>query len=258
LLAAVDKSSSAELTESINSMFQWYGEAVVCYVLLEDLPPATPPHDGIQRCRWFSREWTLQELLAPDTVHFFDQTWVYVGSKRHHAELISGFTRIPSKVLLDGRKLSQMSVASRMACAAFRETTRLEDMAYSVLGIFDVNMPLIYGEGMKAFRRLQEEIMKRNNDLTILAWNISPGALEDLINILASSPRAFSSISEVMPSENGVPEFSITNKGLFLAGDFVLIPQDAESAEGRSRTLYALLLGSESINSEQSTLSNQL
>jgi hypothetical protein len=210
-------------------MFQWYKEAVICYVLFEDLPPATSPHDGFQRCRWFSRGWTLQELLAPDTVHFFDQTWVYVGSKRRHSEVISSFTRIPSEVLLHGRKLSQMSVASRMACAASRETTRLEDMAYSLLGIFDVNMPLIYGEGMKAFRRLQEEIMKRNNDLTILAWHVSPGVLEDFVSILAPSPRVFSSLSEVMPPDYGVPEFSITNKGLFLAGDFVLIPQDAKN-----------------------------
>src|SRR5438876_9441565 len=77
----INKSSSAELSESINSMFHWCKNAAVCYVSLDDLRPDASAEDGLANCRWFTRGWTLQELLAPKTAQFYDIAWNYRGSK---------------------------------------------------------------------------------------------------------------------------------------------------------------------------------
>src|SRR2546423_12153074 len=129
-------------------MFQWDKNATVCYVSLGDLPQNTPAEDGLARCRWFTRGWTLQELLAPKTVEFYDMAWNYRGSKLDFVHTISNSIGIPEKVLLGNEVLAGCSVAMRMSWAARRQTTRVEDMAYCLLGVFDVNMPLIYGEGL--------------------------------------------------------------------------------------------------------------
>ncbi|KAF2029365.1 HET-domain-containing protein [Setomelanomma holmii] len=164
----IDKISSAELTESINSMFIWYKEAAVCYVLLMDLPANARLEMDLPNCRWFTRGWTLQELIAPERVILFDQSLVSIGSKGYLVEELSCITGIEEDVL-NGEDLALSSVAVRMRWAASRQTKRIEDRAYSLLGMFDVSIPLIYGEGRKAFRRLQEEIIKRDNDLTRFA-----------------------------------------------------------------------------------------
>ncbi|RYP59310.1 hypothetical protein DL770_010237 [Monosporascus sp. CRB-9-2] len=166
----IDKSSSAELTEAINSMFQWYYNAAKCYVYLDDVskpaletsnkPNYQPWEPDFRRSKWFTRGWTLQELLAPASVEFFSKEGVRLGTKRSLELPISDITGIPVKVLR-GSPLLDCSVPERMAWAESRQTTRDEDKAYSLLGIFDVQMPLIYGEGReKAFKRLQEEIDK--------------------------------------------------------------------------------------------------
>jgi hypothetical protein len=231
LLAVVDKSSSAELIESINSMFQWYRKAVVCYVLLEDLTKDTALDvtlaDGLSRCRWFTRGWTLQELLAPKLVEIFNKAWVHIGTKSDHAEAISELTGITTDVLLNETDISTVSVAERMSWASNRQTKRKEDMAYCLLGIFDVNMPLIYGEGEKAFRRLQEEIIKHSNDLSIFLWDPALGNSANVptyVGILAKSPVQFANSTDVTISlDNGAnPEFSLTNRGLFLKDGFGL------------------------------------
>ncbi|KAE9371714.1 HET-domain-containing protein, partial [Stipitochalara longipes BDJ] len=157
----IDKSSSAELSEAINSMYQWYLNADYCYIYLEDLDPNLPtnarPEEWLPHCRWLTRGWTLQELLAPKiakNVKFFDMDWRYRGTKLNLGDALSEYTGIPLSVLTGGIAPSRYSVASRMSWAARRRTTRLEDTAYCLLGLFDVNMPLLYGEGTKAFRRL--------------------------------------------------------------------------------------------------------
>ncbi|RYP25684.1 hypothetical protein DL766_006952 [Monosporascus sp. MC13-8B] len=166
----IDKSSSAELTEAINSMFQWYRNAAKCYVYLDDVskpalqtgdePNYQPWEPDLRRSKWFTRGWTLQELLAPASVEFFSREGARLGTKRSLELPISEITGIPLKVLR-GSPLLDCSVPERMAWAESRQTTRDEDKAYSLLGIFDVQMPLIYGEGKeKAFKRLQEEIDK--------------------------------------------------------------------------------------------------
>lgn len=179
----IDKTSSAELSEAINSMFRWYKNAAVCYVNLEDVQiPLQTPQDGIltiaekqsllQNARWFTRGWTLQELIAPQHMEFYDKNWNQIGSKE---TLLSSLFRITgiSEAHLKGADLNDASVATRMSWAARRHTTRVEDLAYSLLGIFDVNMPQLYGEGTRAFKRLQEEILQQNDDPSLFAWQPS-------------------------------------------------------------------------------------
>ncbi len=154
----IDKSSSAELSEAINSMFRWYHEAVKCYVFLSDVE--SPPELYIRDSKWFKRGWTLQELLAPRCVEFFSKDRDFVGDKVSLERIICKVTRI-SREALQGRPLADFTVAERLLWMERRKTTRQEDMAYSLLGIFDISMPLIYGEGReKAFNRLLEEIKK--------------------------------------------------------------------------------------------------
>jgi hypothetical protein len=244
----VDKTSSAELTESINSMFQWYEQAVVCYVLLEDLDgiPTTSwlssreAHEQFRQCRWFSRGWTLQELIAPRTVKFFNRVWDFVCTKSDHADIISDITNIPARCLLKECSLSRIPIAARMSWAAGRKTKRTEDVAYCLLGIFDVNMPLIYGEGMKAFRRLQEEVIKHSNDMSIFAWDPEQNAQEDLVGILASSPIAFAAMSSFVPCDIDSAQYSITNQGLLFTGDFTLQTRHVTTRHIYLQTLYML------------------
>jgi hypothetical protein len=112
----------------------------------------------------------LQELIAPPTLHFFDSAWCAIGTKRSLIDLLSEITRIDSSVLDGTVPLSAFSVAQKMSWAAPRQTTRTEDIAYCLFGIFDLNLPLLYGEGKKAFRRLQEEIIRTKLDFSIFAW----------------------------------------------------------------------------------------
>src|SRR6266480_713025 len=168
----IDKSSSAELTEAINSMYRWYQRAEVCYVFLADLPASASLNVALQNCRWFTRGWTLQELIAPGIIFFFDQEWNNRGTKRELVEDLSRITGINTKILLHAQRLSSVAVAQKMSWAANRKTTRVEDAAYCLLGIFNVNMPLLYGEEEKAFRRLQEEIIRSTSDFSIFAWRM--------------------------------------------------------------------------------------
>ena len=182
----IDKTSSAELTEAINSMFRWYKNASICYAYLSDLPSrkermepgdhvtgndSTIGYDELRACKWFTRGWTLQELIAPKTVQFYDQNWTFRGTKADFADNIHRFTHIDPLVLQGGGQLTKLSIAERMTWASRRKTTRIEDTAYCLLGIFDINMPLLYGEGEKAFTRLQQEIVKNNSDLSIFGWS---------------------------------------------------------------------------------------
>ncbi len=166
----IDKSSSAELSEAINSMYRWYQKARICYAYLRDV---SMPEDGevdIKGSLWFQRAWTLQELLAPRQLIFFSSDWKVVGSKQEKISTISEATGIDDDYLIYGQ-LKMASIAKRMSWAANRMATRAEDIAYSLFGIFDVQMPLLYGEGLpKASRRLQEEIMKYSDDNTLFAW----------------------------------------------------------------------------------------
>ncbi|KAK1774096.1 hypothetical protein QBC45DRAFT_454993 [Copromyces sp. CBS 386.78] len=186
----IDKSSSAELTESINSMYRWYQKAEECYAYLLDFAPGSLPKVELGKCRWFTRGSTLQELIAPKTVIFFARDWSIVGEKSREdtLEIINRLTVF---------RKTDCTIAQRMIWASNRETTRPEDKAYCSLGIFEVNMPLIYGEGDNAFRRLQEEIIKRSNDLSIFAWgtpiNVEPAKHEK--GLAKNNSLGYSSLS---------------------------------------------------------------
>ncbi|KAI6143516.1 heterokaryon incompatibility protein-domain-containing protein, partial [Pisolithus thermaeus] len=174
----IDKRSSSELSEAINSMYRWYQNAQICYAYLNDVEESTFPSkkddDKFDKSNgwpeWFVRGWTLQELIAPKEVEFFNKDWVHIGNKRHLAPVLADITRIPQGVLTSGLTGKGLSVAQIMSWAADRKTTRVEDRAYSLMGLFGVNMPMLYGEGKKAFRRLQLEIIREYNDQSILAW----------------------------------------------------------------------------------------
>ena len=163
----IDKSSAAELTEAVNSMFRWYHEAATCYVYLLDVSinvfeekdhiSGIPWESAFQGSKWFTRGWTLQELVAPTSVVFFSREGKRLGDKRSLEGLVNKRTGIPVQALR-GSPLSDFSVAERMAWAAKRKTTRKEDEAYCLLGIFGVYIPAIYGEGGYAIVRLKEAI----------------------------------------------------------------------------------------------------
>ncbi|KAK0728908.1 NACHT domain-containing protein [Lasiosphaeria miniovina] len=163
----IDKSNSVELQEAINSMFRWYRNATKCYTYLMDVSITSPDvndksiwEPAFRASRWFTRGWTLQELIAPTSVEFFSREEVHLGDRTALEQVIHDVTGIPLKVL-QGGLLSDFSIDDRMAWIEKRTTTREEDMAYSLFGIFDVQLPLIYSEGkQKAFRRLREEINK--------------------------------------------------------------------------------------------------
>ena len=193
----IDQSSSAEVSTAINSMFRWYQNAAKCYVYLTDVStskrslfnparwfsenqslsfrpkpeglssfdPKSKPFNSVwkksfRQSRWFTRGWTLQELLAPASVEFFSQEGTLLGDKKSLEFQIQQITGIPDRAL-QGYPLSQYSVEKRISWMKTRETTVEEDLVYSLLGIFDIHMSLIYGEGtIKALRRLGEEIEK--------------------------------------------------------------------------------------------------
>lgn len=213
----IDKRSSSELSEAINSMFRWYQEAQVCYAHLFDLGE----DEGVTelgRCRWFSRGWTLQELIAPDKLVFYaGENWRELGTKSTLGDSISAITGIDQEFLWnkpDWRYSRPPSVAQKLSWASRRQTTRVEDAAYSLLGIFQVNMPLLYGEGMNAFFRLQLLLLNHSNEHTIFAWNLKFTRYRG-IGLLAPSPAAFAYCGDIIKtSDIDTPPHTMTNIGL--------------------------------------------
>jgi Heterokaryon incompatibility protein (HET) len=212
----IDKSSSAELSEAINSMYRYYRNAKVCYAYLADLTFESLARDDgcFEACKWFSRGWTLQELIAPRNVVFFSTDWRPIGTKQTWASEISQVTKIDKEVLLNATDLWQVSVAKRMSWASNRTTTREEDIAYCLLGIFNISMPLIYGEGNKSFLRLQEEIMKDSTDQSMFAWNPTGTSQYGRRGILSRHPSEFADASHIVPYQASIEPFAMTNKGL--------------------------------------------
>lgn len=218
----IDKNSSAELSEAINSMFAWYRRASICYAYLADVEDLKT----FKNSRWFTRAWTLQELLAPSALQtvgkygmeFFSTDWQNLGSKASLSRLISDASGI-GREYLEGKDLNDASISMRMSWAAERKATRAEDIAYSLLGLFDVNMPLLYGEGkLKAFRRLQEEIMKISEDETLFAWGDADSDMgSSSADVLASDPKDFAEAKDLVPfdeADDPIAPYSMTHRGL--------------------------------------------
>ena len=255
----INKESSAELSEAINSMYTWYAKSATCYVYLSDIKNKDWSGFAVNKnyserlrhfrwSRWFRRGWTLQELLAPRHIHFYDAVWNLIGNKFElgpHLGIASG---IPSQYIVQEISIHQASVAARMSWASNRQTTRLEDEAYCLMGIFDVNMPLLYGEGRKAFKRLQHEIARNLDDESLFAWHAD--TLQS--GIFAPNPSAFAGCGAIQPipdMDRGRSDetFTVTNRGLRIAACLAKIPYvslhdlAAHRQEAQSDNYYFLM-----------------
>jgi hypothetical protein len=226
----IDKRSSAELQEAINSMYKWYEESKCCFVYLADVQISNSLDKVFEaefrQARWFTRGWTLQELIAPAKVEFYNRDWKRIGSKISRLlELLHVITGIPKGVLSNIRNLLDLSVAERMSWASTRQTSRTEDTAYCLLGLFRINMPMLYGEGENAFIRLQQEILSKYEDESIFAWvNVNPHIEEDA-GLLATHPSLFFRSAGIISNQTrnlGAPA-SMTGRGLHLSRNLLTI-----------------------------------
>jgi len=188
----IDKSSSAELQEAINSMYRRYADAEKCYAYLHDIHHKRLDHI------WFTRGWPLQELIAPQDVTIYGSGWRFRGvrSDTNMLQMISSITTIDVSILNHSASLSSISIAKRMSWAANRRTSRTEDLAYCLLGLFGASMPMLYGEGARSFTRLQEEILRSTKDHSIFAWGLQ--ALSESYDLLARSPSDFVGCHDVV------------------------------------------------------------
>lgn len=300
----IDKTSSAELSEAINSMYKWYAASMMCYAYMNDVSSAseflarTPrpanedmPSSGTQHGeldpadkwawsvpRWFSRGWTLQELIAPFTVIFYTSSWKRIGTKKEWSPYLSEVTGIPESILDHSTSISNVSVLNRMRWASKRQTTREEDTAYCLLGIFDVNMPLLYGEGSKAFERFQEQILRTTDDHTLFLWRILHGHeaanvitgrrlfldyYSELCGMLAASPTDFDRtlpVTMTMFDEFSDPQMATRDLGLRLTlpirqlntADFSRIPH-IQNLRTSIDNIYMAALGCQ-VNPSSDTL----
>lgn len=208
-------------------MYRWYEQSTECYAFLSDIPCPLVGDlfaSRLRTSRWITRGWTLQELIAPREVTFFGKAWKRLGTRSSYSKVIHDITRVPEQLLrCDPRSpLSDprhYSAAQKMSWAAGRQCKKVEDVAYCLLGLFDIYMPLHYGEGGRAFVRLQEEIFRKTEDHSLFAWT---GTVEDGLldcqtadSIFASSPlnSVNSGDIEIFHEELGPPA-QITTHGV--------------------------------------------
>lgn len=233
----IDQSSSAELSEAINSMYRWYANCVVCYAYLSDVVTGTDRNQtmrAFEDSQWYGRGWTLQELLAPPRLMFFDRHWTCLGTRENLAPSINTAAGISQALVTGFHDVSPISIsaAEKFSWIATRNTSRLEDKAYCLMGLFDINMPLLYGEGKKAFRRLQLEVLRSTNDESVFIWDFPAvwpwaQARPPLSGLLAMETTDFGPLLYLRNKDNhdhmqrkvpGVnrPPYTVTNQGLEL------------------------------------------
>ena len=242
----IDKTNVVELSEALNSMFWWYQRSRMCIVYLSDVQP-NAADTAFENSDWFKRGWTLQELIAPYDMTFYNSEWLVLGTKWNLKNRISSITGIPVKILDVPRHISRCCVAQRLSWAAGRRATRAEDRVYSLLGMFDVNMELLYGEGLpKAFRRLQLKILEEYEDESIFAWHMveevgayvgqlaavdsEHGTQEriapfGLTGVLAQNLEQFSRNGKTFPSVRYSPDtpIMVSNRGIEMTRPYVSI-----------------------------------
>ncbi len=211
-------------------MFSWYSGATMCIAYLADVDTTLGEiavASAFKRSEWFRRGWTLQELLAPTLVIFCDVDWKILGHSYwtpslrtvassghwgpHLGKAVEQITGIQLKHMHLPERLSSVSVATRMSWAAKRKTTRIEDEAYCLLGLFEINMPLLYGEGRMAFQRLQEEIVRRSTDQSVFAWAHRQRQID---TIFAPSPEYFAESSHIVKRGPSPKPYAVTNFGV--------------------------------------------
>lgn len=247
----IDKSSSSELSESINSMFNWYRQAKLCIVYLADTDGSIwKKQDGKEvASEWFSRGWTLQELLAPRQMEFYDRGWRAFGSKSQLAQVIADASRIEVSYLNGQKHFRKASIATRLSWQAPRTTTREEDMSYSLLGVLGVSLDPRYGEGgYQAFVRLQEELIRNQtvSDESLFAWTMPVAGLpshdrdgweSEEWGLLAPSPKCFLHSGDITAEK----QFRARrDNGIAKTGDGVVFPMTLRELQSTSRLLTPL------------------
>lgn len=250
----VDVFSAEEVSEAVNSAFRWFQEATACLVYLADLTPGSPDDEtSWSHCEWWTRAWTLPELLAPSDVQFYDGDWNFRGTKTSPPLLgiISRITHISEDVLCDASLIPHVSVAKRMSWAATRNARHIEDRAYSLLGIFGVHMQAVYGEGTASFVRLQEEILRDTQDMSLLAWEAQPDDKRPFRGLLASSPGEFARFVQCPPQWRRPLSFEgevqSSNRGLSITAPFISYP-------GQGQQVLLLDLGAQHVPQTKTVL----
>lgn len=266
----IDKRSSAELQEALNSMYQWYNHSSLCIAYLGQAETL----EELGQDEWFTRGWTLQELLAPMFLIFYKKDWVPLdpdnigmgrgtSDKLSHkvAPIIQAATGISSEFLrgfYPGDRTVKL-IMEVMSWAADRTTERPEDIAYCLLGIFNITMPILYGEGESAFFRLQKELIKRTPDWTIFFWGGQPSRQSTM---LPSHPRCFSQsqwgppairMRELLltPTSSGHPRYhpeqadaaphTLTQLGLHIERDLYAV-EKASRQEGPGESQWTYII----------------
>jgi hypothetical protein len=259
----IDKSSSTELSEAINSMYGYYEKSAVCFAYLVDVgvdvsSPKQELADALVHSRWFTRGWTLQELIAPSSVEFYNKEWALIGNKTSLSSHLEKITSIPAGLFspawynlcaggMARQSLRLLSVAQKLSWASTRQTTRPEDLAYCLMGLFDVHMPLLYGEGeTKAFTRLQAEIARQANDQSLFAWGVwydeATGRGRSSVlcySLYAPHPSCFAGLGDIRTSysrlvsilDHWAPPFETPNDG-YLRIKMRVCPNDDQGAMG--------------------------
>lgn len=220
----IDRRSSAAISESLNSLAAIYRASTLCIVYLHDVLLAEGCSLDIDRsisgCKWIKTAWMLPHLIFPRVLDFYDQKWKRICSKSESVPALSRITSVDQAVLEDSDSLEDFPHSTKMMWASRLTADRIEDVAYSLLGIFNVNMPVIYGEGMKSFLRLQEEILKDTHDYSLLAWQ--PHGLQRYRGALAHSPMDYTHLS----SENAFTalqgELQLQSDGIHIQGEFAI------------------------------------
>ncbi|RBQ67928.1 hypothetical protein FVER14953_21114 [Fusarium verticillioides] len=240
----IDKTNPADTQEAINAMFRWYQNAGVCYAHLSDVDAATTSQilsftedtsldssmDSLRTAaknkfigaKWFTRGWTLQELLAPHYLIFVDREWRHMGTRESWALEIEKASNIEARHLnaFNPTDFASCSTAMRFSWASGRETTVEEDESYSLLGLFGISLPLIYGEGgRQAFNRLQRQLIHVYHDDSVFAWKSSQPNPKPGVGILARSVKDFRHASKVIAGQYG-NAYSMTNRGLEITSKY--------------------------------------
>ncbi|KAJ9133713.1 hypothetical protein NKR23_g10575 [Pleurostoma richardsiae] len=221
----IDRSSSADLSEAVNAAWRWFAESAACYVYLSDCSATNDPGSkDFLRARWFTRSWTLPELLAPRSITFFAENWTQIGVGSMQTDLgvlesVYHVTKIPRDVLTGTLRPWDFCISQRMSWASRRMCSRVEDLAYSLFGLFEVNLPVMYGEGRRAFIRLQEHIFHQHpDDDTVLAWCVGELSQRTLNigGLWAESPADFAESGSIRPVERAKEPLKLTAEGMLL------------------------------------------
>ena len=261
----IDKTNQVELSEAINSMFKWYQDAKVCYVLLSDLhvDPAEQDDDQwdteqnqerddteqvhvmspaelrrFDDSKYFTRGWTLQEMLAAQPVRFFAADGTYLGDLEALAEQVANATGVDASLLADERSLADFTIPQKMSWASDRRTTRVEDRAYSLLGILNVSLDLRYGDGEDEFVRLQKELLKQRQGIQVLAWNRTESTRQPCL--LADRPEDFRDCSGITCDQQGASTAEVWATNVGIRGSLLVLQSSTSAKEQQSEYLVAL------------------